>query len=184
MLYNYARFDNPLEFGHNYLPEFVRAENGQFSIEYFGHNFLELFTKILPFDELFNPEISVTFAFYFANPLYILWWYRTIKNIVKTHRISKSRLIFTIAIFLNILLICFHRTLGGWQFGARYTCDMLPFVFLCILISTKKYTGEDSPPPKKLFGEEVVGEIKLDIFEIGCIIIAILLNAYGVISMW
>src|SRR5699024_8149717 len=31
MGYNLARFGNPLEFGHNYLPEFTRAADGQFS---------------------------------------------------------------------------------------------------------------------------------------------------------
>ena len=28
--YNYARFGNPFEFGHNYLPEFTRAQSGSF----------------------------------------------------------------------------------------------------------------------------------------------------------
>lgn len=31
---NAARFDNPFEFGHNYLPEFIRADEGQFSFSY------------------------------------------------------------------------------------------------------------------------------------------------------
>ena len=34
MGYNLARFGNPLEFGHNYLPEFTRAADGQFSFAY------------------------------------------------------------------------------------------------------------------------------------------------------
>ena len=34
MALNDARFGNPFEFGHNYLPEFQRAEKGQFSLEY------------------------------------------------------------------------------------------------------------------------------------------------------
>ena len=29
--YNYMRFGDPLEFGHNYLPEFTRADHGQLS---------------------------------------------------------------------------------------------------------------------------------------------------------
>ena len=32
--YNYARFGNIFEFGHNYLPEFTRARDGQFSLSY------------------------------------------------------------------------------------------------------------------------------------------------------
>jgi hypothetical protein len=27
-------------------------------------------------------------------------------------------------------LLLAHKTLGGWQFGARYFCDLLPMVFL------------------------------------------------------
>ena len=140
MLYNCARFDNPFEFGHNYLPEFTTSEYGQFNINYFGENFSQLVSQFVPLDQLFNTEFPVSFAFYLANPLYILWWYRSIKNMIKTRKISKTRLLFSVAIILNILLICCHKTLGGWQFGARYTCDMLPFVFLCIMISTKKDT--------------------------------------------
>ena len=42
MWYNYIRFDNPLEFGHNYLPEFVGSEHGQFDIYYLKDNLLKL----------------------------------------------------------------------------------------------------------------------------------------------
>lgn len=35
MWYNYARFGSVLEFGHNYLPEFTEAENGQFHLPIF-----------------------------------------------------------------------------------------------------------------------------------------------------
>ena len=30
------------------------------------------------------------------------------------------------AAVLMLVLLCLHRTLGGWQFGARYTADLLP----------------------------------------------------------
>lgn len=32
------------------------------------------------------------------------------------------------------LIICSHRTLGGFQFGNRYVVDMLPFVFCGMLM--------------------------------------------------
>ena len=51
MALNYARFENPLEFGHNYLPEFIEAENGQFSFAYISENIKTLFRL---------PEISFT----------------------------------------------------------------------------------------------------------------------------
>ena len=43
MTLNAARFGNVLEFGHTWLPEFQRAEHGQFSLTYFAHNFALLF---------------------------------------------------------------------------------------------------------------------------------------------
>ena len=40
---NYARFDNPFQFGHDYLPEFaVEKENGQFSPAYLAENWAKL----------------------------------------------------------------------------------------------------------------------------------------------
>ena len=46
MGYNYVRFKDPFEFGHNYLPEFLEAENGQFSSVYFTENLKNIFTSI------------------------------------------------------------------------------------------------------------------------------------------
>ena len=43
MILNYARFGSIFEFGHNYLPEFTEAENGQFSLQYALDNLPSLF---------------------------------------------------------------------------------------------------------------------------------------------
>ena len=32
------------------------------------------------------------------------------------------------AMAANLLLLLLHKTFGGWQFGARYTVDLLPYV--------------------------------------------------------
>lgn len=29
----------------------------------------------------------------------------------------------------HLLIICCHKTLGGWQFGNRYLLDMMPYLF-------------------------------------------------------
>ena len=34
---------------------------------------------------------------------------------------------------LLTLATCMHRTLGGWQFGARYLVDLFPWVLLWFL---------------------------------------------------
>ncbi len=42
MVYNWVRFGSVVEFGHNYLPEFTRAEHGQFSLHYLLPNLRQL----------------------------------------------------------------------------------------------------------------------------------------------
>ena len=46
MGYNFARFGSVVEFGHNYLPEFQRAEHGQFSLAYLLPNLLNLLRPV------------------------------------------------------------------------------------------------------------------------------------------
>ena len=62
-----------------------------------------------------------------------------------------------------LLLTCLHRTLGAWQFGARYTCDMIPFVYMYLA-----GRGEKSPANWELW----LGGL------------AVAFNAYGAIYMY
>jgi len=43
LVYNYVRFDDPFEFGHNYLPEFSEAGSEQFGAKYFLENIKNIF---------------------------------------------------------------------------------------------------------------------------------------------
>ena len=45
---------------------------------------------------------------------------------------SRGWLIAGICLLLT-LATCMHRTLGGWQFGARYLVDLFPWVLLWFL---------------------------------------------------
>lgn len=136
-LLNDARFGNFIEFGHNYLPEFVRAEHGQFDASYVPGNVQEL---------LRLPDIQAdtgragyfTFggmAFYLVNPIlitYALLWAACAKN-----RARRSRFVllaFPAMFAAHVLILLFHRTLGGWQFGNRYLLDLFPFVYCAILL--------------------------------------------------
>ena len=40
--------------------------------------------------------------------------------------------------FLHILVLCAHKTLGGWQFGNRYTVDLLPCVFVGLVVLLRR----------------------------------------------
>ncbi len=167
MTYNYIRFDNVLEFGHNYLPEFVNAKHGQFSIHYLLPNLKKLFFNKIHIYQNLNLAYDMPFCFLIANPVIIMYLYHSIKNIIKTKKIDKLRLMIFISVFINIICICLHRTLGAWQFGARYTCDILPFIFLGFIMFKNKND-----------------EIKLDRFEIICIIFGVMINLIGAIAMY
>ena len=169
MIYNYIRFDNILEFGHNYLPEFTREVDGQFSINYLFPNLKALFFNRINIGDRLTLNFEMPFSFLIANPIILVFFYRCIKTIVKKEKVNVLRYLIVVAILINIILICLHRTLGGWQFGARYTCDFVPFVLLGIIISKDNKVN-------KL--------IKLDKFEIMCIIFGILLNVFGAIWLY
>lgn len=132
MLLNQARFGSPFEFGHNYLPEFVRAEEGQFSFEYLKKNWAELFRM---------PEMDASsgrLKFYtygcqavgWVNPILPLavlalgidWLKRKLCP-------NLESILLTLGVAAHVLIVLCHRTLGGWQFGNRYIVDILPFVF-------------------------------------------------------
>lgn len=128
--YNAVRFGNPLEFGHNYLPEFSTQGGVQFSLKHIANN-LRSFVLRLPFYDGSNGWELQKFGFCFliANPILLLMLIWTVSDIL--HRRcswQKATLICTFLMHLFFLLL--HRTFGGYQFGARYTCDLLPYAAL------------------------------------------------------
>ncbi|MBO4896938.1 MAG: hypothetical protein J5590_01405 [Clostridia bacterium] len=132
MVLNHARFGNPLEFGHNYLPEFLEAEQGQFSVCYMMQNIKNLFR--IPFSkEAFQSIKFNGFAFYLVSPIYIAYAVLFAKS-----KKEPCSLLLLSLIILNLLLLTMHKTMGGWHFGNRYTVDALPFVYLGCMMSYKK----------------------------------------------
>lgn len=136
MILNYARFKNPLEFGHNYLPEFTEAENGQFSLVYILDNIKCLFRL---------PKVSFSGAWeyqafngtniFIVSPIFISYIAYAVYAIVKNKADRKLLAIAAVSIVLQLLVICAHKTMGGSQFGNRYTNDVLPLVFLSLASS-------------------------------------------------
>ena len=133
--YNYARFGNVFEFGHNYLPEFTRAEHGQLAFEYVGKNWKTLF---------FGPALSINegnitinqfgFSMFLSCPIFIVnavWLIQDIWN----RRFSGTKLMIVLMCAVNLLLLLMHRTLGGHQFGARYALELVPMCLAWYLIS-------------------------------------------------
>lgn len=162
MGYNFARFGNPLEFGHNYLPEFTRTETGQFHISYLWPNLKSMFFSSLSMEDgRLRFDIFGSFPFYIANPLFLALFVHQVRNLFRKNMTAEGVLL-SVGIMLGLVCLCMHRTLGGWQFGARYTCDLLPFALLYIA---------DKGPAKLSGWELCLGGL------------AVLLNAYGFMYM-
>lgn len=170
MIYNYIRFDSIFEFGHNYLPEFVNSDYGQFHIHYLLDNLKGLFFNGVSIKSNMHISFCMPFSFLFANPIFLVYYYRCFKNIKNKVKISRLRLLILIFTIFNIIFICLHKTLGGFQFGSRYTCDILPFIFLAIIW--------------KKNSKNQIESVKLNTFEIVCIVFGIILNIFGALMMY
>lgn len=142
MLYNYVRFGNVLEFGHNYLPEFTESEKGQFSLSYILPNLYNLLLRpvTLRADLTLEYPLFDGFMFYIANPMFLIWFAAVVKD-VRQKKLDAVRLCIVIAVLIELLLLCAHKTLGGWQFGARYTVDMLPMALMYLLLKKDEPGG-------------------------------------------
>ena len=142
MLYNYVRFGNVLEFGHNYLPEFTESEKGQFSLSYILPNLYNLLLRpvTLRADLTLEYPLFDGFMFYIANPMFLIWFAAVVKDVLQK-KLDAVRLCIVIAILEELLLLCAHKTLGGWQFGARYTVDMLPMALMYLLLKKDEPGG-------------------------------------------
>ncbi|MBE5928088.1 MAG: hypothetical protein E7267_01750 [Lachnospiraceae bacterium] len=138
---NYARFGSIFEFGHNYLPEFTREEHGQFSFTYLFGNLANMFRmpKYIPDTGRMEFFTADGIAFWLVSPLFLLFFILIIYKLIK----SRDKAFMTgVVIFgivaLHIVLLCMHRTLGGWHFGNRYTCDALPVVLAGTMLCMPK----------------------------------------------
>lgn len=136
--YNYIRFNDPFEFGHNYLPEFTGAGNEQFGLQYLQENAYNIFLR--PVTLLGDASLDIPqfngFMFFVANPIFIIWFVMVIRD-VSSKKMTLEKILLIIGFSATLLLLLSHKTFGGWQFGARYTVDLLPFVLLYFLFSNK-----------------------------------------------
>lgn len=125
--YNFVRFGNPLEFGHNYLPEFVRVETGQFSLAYLGKNFRQ-FLFGLPFSWQ-NGALQVEkfgFSMFLCNPILLcLPVWAACDGFRRTFSPRKQVVVALFCAHLFCLML--HKSFGGFQFGARYTLELIPY---------------------------------------------------------
>lgn len=137
-VYNYIRFDNFLEFGHNYLPEFSFQGGTQFSLDHLGKNIIQ-YVFALPFEQTADGLSLKAFGFslFLANPilLMMLFW-----SAVRFFRgsIKKYQSLILSFFVLHLLALLLHRTFGGYQYGARYAVDLIPYAVLLLMYREKK----------------------------------------------
>lgn len=129
-MYNFVRFGNPLEFGHNYLPEFLNSPNGQFSLAYLVQNLINILRPVTLDRSLsIRFELFDGFMFFLANPIFAVWAWEIFQN-AKAKTLKKKDAIVFAGFAVGLIALCLHKTMGGWQFGTRYLVDLIPFCFL------------------------------------------------------
>lgn len=136
--YNWARFGNPIEFGHNYLPEHTRnPDQPQLGLKYIWGNIQNLLR--LPYFEGNRLEFPLFsgFAFWMANPIYVTAGICVVAKLWNRKWDTGDTLL-GIGLLIGITMLLMHKTFGGWQFGARYLCDPIPMLMLLELRGRKK----------------------------------------------
>lgn len=144
LMLNAARFDNPFEFGHTHLPEFVRSTEGQFSLNYATKNFNQLFRLPKTGGEhgMLIYDTYDCMAFWLIDPIIVSFMVTWLYALTRKRKACGLNLIIVPAtICVHLMIVCCHKTMGGYQFGNRYIVDMLPYVFYG-LITYKQGVGK------------------------------------------
>ncbi|MDO4567712.1 MAG: hypothetical protein Q4B99_02000 [Clostridia bacterium] len=178
MVFNYVRFGNVFEFGHNYLPEFLEAEHGQFNIVYIPQNLYNILLRFVWFEPNMQLDYPLFdgFCFIVANPIFIIFLSRLIADIVRK-RMEPVRIAANAAMLLILILLCAHKTFGGWQFGARYTVDLIPLGIFFLVWGAQSMVA-DLPTA---FNADSVWILRPAERLICCL--GIMFNVYGAIAM-
>lgn len=124
-IYNIARFGNPLEFGHAYLPELAQAGEPMFVLSRLPENLLNILRPMRIVGGTLTFPIISGFAVYLTNPMIFLGAERGIERAIRKKGDITDALLGGL-LLLHLLMLSMHRTNGGWQYGTRYLCDLLP----------------------------------------------------------
>ena len=136
--YNYARFGNVFEFGHNYLPEFTRSAHGQFSLNHLAAN-AKRFLLGLP---VYRTESGWEFekfgcSVFLGNPMLILLVVWFVCDLARG-RMNLSKGLTMLFCAAQLFLLLLHRTGGGFQLGARYAVDLVPYSLVYLGLRKEK----------------------------------------------
>lgn len=137
-IYNAVRFGNPLEFGHNYLAEFSYQGGVQFSFSHVGKH-LSTFLWGLPLD-VENGAVAFHrfgYSLFLACPTLLLMLIWAVIDICKKRMRWEKAVVLAVCLVHGFLFF-FHRTMGGFQLGARYFVDLVPYTFFYLMLTPEK----------------------------------------------
>ncbi len=157
---NLARFGNPFEFGHSYLPEFTHSEYGQFSFHYLGEN-LKSLVRLPSYDadlkRLVFPVHNGCSVF-LVFPIFWLYLWALGQRLRQGDASQRAEALSLLGVvLLHIFLLCLHKTMGGAHFGNRYIVDVVPgaYLFLCGAAARREAALAAQGREKGLGAEEV-----------------------------
>lgn len=145
-LFNYARFNNPLEYGFNYLNETkhlqqLREKNGPFSIKNIPQNLWYMLLEIpsLNFEEKVDLHFNLkgNSIFFLTPPLLAIFLASPFMR--KGKKIMFNLYIASLWITSVIVLIpsLMHHSSGWMQFGYRYSLDVNVLLMLLSVFGMK-----------------------------------------------
>ncbi|QQR90617.1 MAG: hypothetical protein IPJ88_02415 [Myxococcales bacterium] len=136
MWMNWARFDNPFEFGHSYLH--IRwvdriTRYGLFSYHFFPKH-LAIFVASLPWILPVAPYFQISghgLALWFSTPnLLALLWPKCMSGTMVALYLSSA--------LVAVINLCYQNS--GWlQFGHRFALDYMPVLFLLLALSGRRF---------------------------------------------
>lgn len=136
--YNALRFGDPFEFGHNHLPEFSFQGGKQFSLQHIAGNAVT-FLWGLPFD-VGDKGLTLKpfgFSLLLANPILLLLLMWAAADLIKK-KSSPGKGLVLLTCLLHVLLLLSHRTFGGFQYGARYAVDLIPYAAIYMTLDARQ----------------------------------------------
>lgn len=137
MVYNYARFENPLEFGHTYLAggHLPRVRDfGLFHPDFINRNLTAAFTLMprltdaAPYFQISKHGMGLLVSM--PAIAYVLW---------PARKSSLARAAGVTAGIILVPLLLYQNT--GWiQFSYRFALDFLPYLMVCLALGGRPLT--------------------------------------------
>jgi hypothetical protein len=136
LAFNYARFHDPLEFGHTFLQIGWRGRIekwGLFNYHFLPKN-LAIFTSSLPWLSREAPYVVVSghgLALWFTTPALLL--------VLFPKRVSARYLALAVAVVPAVVMNLMYQNSGWLQFGYRFSLDYMPLLFAMLALTGRRF---------------------------------------------